>query len=76
MGHLAGEFLTSKADEVGTRNHRDIGQDEDNQMVVGRVLEDISADNGSGDEGPEHIDGAGDPAGTSERNSEEAEKEH
>lgn len=34
MRELAREFLTSKSDEIGTWDHGDVGENEDESMVV------------------------------------------
>lgn len=54
--HLAAKLLAGEADQIGTRDHGDVGEDEDGEVVVG---EGIADGDGDGDKGPEDVDGGG-----------------
>lgn len=69
--HLAAEFLTGETDQVGTRNHGNVGQDEDGEVVLG---EGIADGDSSGNERPEDVDGGGGFAGRTAGNLEEVQR--
>lgn len=53
VGDLPCQLLSSEPNQVGAGYHGDVGQDEDDQVVV---REGISDGDGSGDDGPQEID--------------------
>ena len=57
MGHLPGEFLASKANKVGAGYHGQVGENEDDDMIVWCRLEREFASNGSGYNWPQDVDG-------------------
>lgn len=57
-GHLAAELLTSKANQIGTRDHGDVGEDKDGEVVLSSVAHSYS----SRDKRPEDVDSGRDLA--------------
>jgi len=66
--HLASKFLAGEANEVGTGDHGDVCETEDEDMAVGHGV--LDGDGGR-NERPEDVDGAGQPTSRPPDNLEE-----